>query len=128
MYKRIRVSKTKTKDEHRLVMEAHLGRELLSTEIVHHIDGKPQNNDIANLEIMSLSEHTRHHRLGQITSNTVRRKISDALKGRKAHNRKLTNEQIVAIRGSNLTERQLASQYGVGKTTIHEIKKNNTYK
>jgi len=109
-------------------MEAHLGRELLSTEIVHHIDGNPQNNNIANLEIMTLSEHARHHRLGQTTSDTVRRKISNTLKGRKAHNRKLTNNQVVAIRGSNLTERQIADQYGVSKTTIHEIQKGNTYK
>jgi hypothetical protein len=37
--------------EHRLVMEQHLGRYLLPTEVVHHIDGDPTNNDIANLRL-----------------------------------------------------------------------------
>jgi hypothetical protein len=52
----IRESKT-DKYIHRLVMEKHLGRPLLSTEHIHHIDGNPKNNDISNLKIVSNSEH-----------------------------------------------------------------------
>jgi hypothetical protein len=37
--------------EHRLVMEAHLGRLLEPTEIVHHKDGNRQNNALENLEV-----------------------------------------------------------------------------
>ncbi len=44
---------------HRIVMEKHLGRPLLSEEHIHHIDGNPKNNDINNLQIMSNSEHRR---------------------------------------------------------------------
>lgn len=47
--------------EHRYVMEQHLGRKLNSNEIVHHIDGNGLNNDISNLEVMSRSEHMKHH-------------------------------------------------------------------
>jgi hypothetical protein len=36
--------------EHRLIYEAKIGRYLLPTEVVHHIDGNPQNNDPANLQ------------------------------------------------------------------------------
>lgn len=39
--------------EHRLVVEAHLRRYLLPTEVVHHKDGNPANNDISNLEVFS---------------------------------------------------------------------------
>ena len=35
--------------EHRLVMEKHIGRVLLPTEVVHHIDNDIQNNLIKNL-------------------------------------------------------------------------------
>jgi hypothetical protein len=36
---------------HRLVMEQKLGRYLRPEEVVHHIDGNPQNNDPENLEL-----------------------------------------------------------------------------
>lgn len=47
--------------EHRLVMSEHLGRPLLREEHVHHKDGDKLNNDISNLEIISLAEHTALH-------------------------------------------------------------------
>lgn len=45
------------KYEHRVVMEKHLGRALNRSEIVHHIDGNRENNDISNLQVMSKREH-----------------------------------------------------------------------
>ena len=38
---------------HRLVMEEHLGRYLKPSEVVHHIDGNPANNDISNLQLFA---------------------------------------------------------------------------
>lgn len=44
--------------EHRFIVEKHLGRKLTSDEIVHHIDGNPQNNIISNLIVCkTLRDH-----------------------------------------------------------------------
>lgn len=47
--------------EHRYVMEQHLGRPLKPDELVHHIDGNKQNNDISNLALTSQTEHRKIH-------------------------------------------------------------------
>ncbi|HHK7933132.1 TPA: HNH endonuclease signature motif containing protein [Serratia marcescens] len=47
--------------EHQVVMEKHIGRKLVSGEVVHHRDRNKKNNEITNLELMTQSEHAKIH-------------------------------------------------------------------
>jgi len=60
-------------DEHRAVMQDHLGRRLSRTEVVHHINDNKHDNRIENLEVMPLWKHSQMHML----ANPNRRKLTD---------------------------------------------------
>lgn len=47
--------------EHRLIMESALDRFLRDDELVHHINENKLDNRIENLQVMSASEHSKHH-------------------------------------------------------------------
>jgi len=52
--------------EHRLVMEAEIGRYLKSSEIIHHINGDKKDNRVSNLVITNRSEHASGHSRGEL--------------------------------------------------------------
>ena len=129
-YKAIKVNGKKM-DEHRYIMEQHLGRKLTRYEVVHHKDGDKSNNDIENLELTSLSEHTRQHQLGNIPSEETKQKISEALKGHKSINRKLSDDQVERIRdlhNEGLSNRKIAQIFGVNHQTINDLINGKYYK
>lgn len=43
--------------EHRLVMEKYIGRYLLKNELIHHINGKNDDNRLSNLKIVIINHH-----------------------------------------------------------------------
>jgi len=52
--------------EHRLVMERQIGRYLLPSEVVHHVDGNKVNNDPSNLVLFAKNaDHLAHTIRGQ---------------------------------------------------------------
>jgi predicted transcriptional regulator len=57
--------------EHRKVVSDSIGRPLLPTEAVHHIDANPENNDLTNLELFqSNALHLRHELAGRVPNWT----------------------------------------------------------
>lgn len=46
---------------HRTLIERAVGRKLNSDEVVHHIDGNKDNNDIGNLRVMTKKDHHSIH-------------------------------------------------------------------
>ena len=47
--------------EHRLVASKHLNRKLHSNEVVHHINGQPDDNSTGNLCVMDRTKHEHFH-------------------------------------------------------------------
>ena len=89
-YKRMKDHPNKSKHGgyvavHRLVMEEKLGRYLLPTEVVDHIDGDTQNNHPDNLRVFaSNADHLRETLAGRCPnwSEDGRRRISEAVRER----------------------------------------------
>ena len=59
-YKGIKIN-GKIMDEHRHIMQTHLGRILGYNEVVHHVNGDSKDNRLENLKVMSRKEHTVLH-------------------------------------------------------------------
>ncbi len=70
-------TKNGTVREHRLVMARHLGRPLLKSETVHHIDGDRQNNALENLELW-VRPHPDGRRLSDVLKENDRLREENA--------------------------------------------------
>lgn len=58
----VKIGEGKYRLEHRVVIENHIGRRLKSSEVVHHKNGKPADNRIENLLVVSQSAHMKLHK------------------------------------------------------------------
>lgn len=70
-YRKVNTPDGRNMMEHRWVMEQHLGRELLPTEQVHHINHNRLDNRVENLEVVTTAEHGKRHTIHPTTKPCV---------------------------------------------------------
>jgi hypothetical protein len=85
---------------------------------INHINGDKSDNRIENLEDIHTGQNSRHaHRTGLICNS-----------GERNGGAKLTLEQVLAIRASSLTCRELSQAYGVSENAVWKIVNNQSWR
>lgn len=123
-YKKVKLADGTTRDEHRLVMEAHLGRRLERNEVIHHKDGDKSNNALTNLELMSYRDHNLLHGWEKVQhKNQVG--SEPPYRGSAAPNSKLTEDIVrqfkLDFKDSRKGLRKKARELGVQHSTLSKI-------
>ncbi len=103
-------------DEHRLLMQEHLGISLEYNQVVHHIDGNCGNNKIANLQVMSRSVHAKWHGFGGET-----RDVRRAIGRQKSPWRPEYTQYVFLFRSHHYSYQKIASMFNMHRKMICRI-------
>lgn len=133
-YKSIKINGVKY-DQHRRIMEDHLGRKLDKNEVVHHINGDSLDNRIENLQVMDRSEHTRIHNIGRVDPEWLIKQRSGKMLGNHYGTpRKLTDDDVRYIRENykpwdkEYGARALSERFGLCHSEISRVARKLSYK
>lgn len=113
---------------HDVVMEELLGRKLLPGEIVHHKNGIRNDNRIENLQLLTREEHSRIHAIEKQRMGLCYDISKESRSGENHVNAKLSSEDVLWIRRSNLTNKTIALMFNVSVSCITKIKTGRTWK
>ena len=106
-------------------MQVHLGRKLSFNEVVHHKDNNKRNNDLSNLEVMTRSEHIRHHILnGDIVSKPMSKEKRIKSNYKQSG---LKPCEVLFIKYSDIKPKKLMEQFNISKFCVSRIRLNKSF-
>ena len=132
-YRRVKLSDGSTRDEHRHLMELHLGRKLERFEVVHHRNGDKFDNRLENLQVMSLEEHSRIHAdSDQLRARALASGQRPPLHvGSQVHNAAINEDTAATVKAmlsAGLPVREIANHLKVSRFTIYKIRQGKTWR
>lgn len=135
--KRVRVNGVKKRVSH-IVLEQN-GHKPNTEDVVHHVDGDTQNNNLCNLRIMTRSEHTKLHnprdysRFGTSAAENkeywmqhYRREINPNY-GKRL---KVTPEMIVDVKkllATGFKQKDIGEKFNIAQSAVSNIKTGRRY-
>lgn len=108
----------------RKTISKRIGRRLTRFEVVHHIDGNPDNGRTDNLKLMSLSDHSSFHMANRTLLTTTKVKLREASRQARP-SAKLLTEDISIIRKmlkDGIRPYLIALMYGISRQSVWLIK------
>lgn len=126
----------------RAILASKLGRALTPSDHAHHSNEHKEQDTADNLELLTATEHNRHHKVGTKHSHQSKKQTSATLKAlyaagqRKAAPQtgssngcaKLTDDQVLAIKCSTEPTKTLVARYGVSRTTVKQIRNGSIWR
>jgi hypothetical protein len=111
---------------YRLMVEKHLGRYLLPSEIVRHKNGNPTDDRIDNLEVMDRRKHAKLHAPEMLAAA-----IPMVLRGERHPHAKLKASDIPKIRkmrAGGMTLSAIGRHFDVNLSNIHKVLMGQTWR